>query len=391
MLKNDFPFFKNSDCIYLDTAATAQKPKIVIDTLQHFYTHEYGTVHRAVYDLSLKSTEKYENARQKIATFINADLEEIVFTKGTTDSINLVARAFPLKKGDEIIISQMEHHSNIVPWQLLQKEKGINIKIIPVDDNGELILEEYKKLFTDKTKLVSISHISNVLGTINPIKKIIELAHQKSCRVLIDGAQAIGHQKIDVRDLDADFYAFSSHKAYGPTGIGILYGKKDLLNSMPPVQGGGDMIEHVSFEKTTFQKAPMRFEAGTPMIAQVIGFGAAIDYIDSIGMKKIETYENGLLHYALTKLSKIKGINILGPKINRAPIISFTIKGTHPLDIATFLNLKNIAIRSGHQCALPLLNRFGLSSCLRLSFGIYNTTSDIDFFMTSLAEILAAI
>lgn len=391
-VKKDFPIFEqHKTLIYLDSAATTQKPKSVIDAISSFYSSQYGTVHRAIYDLSLNATALYENVRIKIATFLHANRDEIVFCRGTTDGINIIANSFShtfLKEGDIVLLSHMEHHSNIVPWQLLQRDKKIQIKVIPVTQDGEIDLQAYQDLLDQGARLVSITHASNVLGTINPIKAMVRLAHQKGAKVLVDGAQGVQHHKIDVKDLDCDFYVFSGHKMYGPTGIGIVYGKKELLDQMPPIQGGGDMIEKVTFEKTTFQKSPIKFEAGTPMIAEVIGLGAAIDYLNHIGMENILAYEKKLTEYLIEKLKKIDRLKILGNPKERGALVSFALENLHPLDIATFLNLKNIAIRSGHLCAQPILSFFGYEQLSRISLGVYNSLSDIDLFIDSFEEII---
>lgn len=391
--RDNFPML-STGVIYLDSAATSLKPKAVIEAIAEFYTSKYGTVHRAVYSLAAESTARYSAVREQVKKFLNArSSEEIIFTKGTTEAINLVAFSFGEKfvgPGDEIVISGMEHHSNIVPWQLLCERKKAYLKIIPILENGEIDLEAYKSLLTSKTKLVSIAHISNVLGQVNPLKPIIEAAHQVGAKVFVDGAQSAPHLSIDVQTLDCDFFAFSGHKIYGPTGIGILYGKKELLDLMPPYQGGGDMISTVTFEKTTFQPPPLRFEAGTPMIAEVMGLGAALNYLQQHNLEKIAEYEKTLIDHALTQLQAIEGLKILGsgPK---SSLITFTLEGVHPLDAATFLDLKSIAVRSGHLCAQPLLQRFGLTSALRLSVAPYNTLEEIDQFCESLASLIPAL
>ena len=378
--------------IYLDSAATAQKPQSVIDAIANFYQNHYGTVHRAIYELSVFSTASYENVRIKVQKFLNAaKAEEIIFTRGTTESINLAASSFGkafIQPGDEVLVSEMEHHSNIVPWQMMCQERGAEMKVIPINDQGEIDLKSYANLLSSKTKIVAITHISNVLGTLNPIKQMIAMAHEEGAAVLIDGAQAAPHVAIDVQDLDADFYAFSGHKLYGPTGIGILYGKKELLNAMPPYQGGGDMIDKVSFSKATYQQLPLKFEAGTPLIAEVIGLGAAIDYLMTIGLANIERWEHLLLVYATEQLRKIPGLRILGTSPIKGAIISFIVEGTHPFDIATLLDLKGIAIRSGNLCAQPLMSRYGITAACRASFGFYNTKSEIDHFSASLEDII---
>ena len=393
-VREDFPMLKKMmngrHLIYLDTAATSQKPQSVIDAIHTFYSLEYGTVHRAIYELAAHSTEMYSTVRTKVQQFIGArEEEEIIFTRGTTESINLVAhsygRAF-LKKGDEIIISEMEHHSNIVPWQLLAKERGLKLKYIPMSLEGELRLDVFKELLSERTKLVSVAHIANATGTINPIEEIISLAHQAGAKVLIDGAQAASHLPLNVEALDVDFYAFSGHKIYGPTGIGVLYGKRELLKDMPPFIGGGDMIETVTMEESTFQDPPLRFEAGTPSIAEVIGLGAAIDYIESLGRENIEEWLNHLLSHATEKLLEVSGLKIIGTAKKKGPIISFVLDDLHPLDLGTLLGLKGIAIRTGHLCAQPALSRFGLKSIARISLGIYNTLSDIDNAVEAIQE-----
>lgn len=397
--REDFPMLKRTvqgkPLVYLDSAATTLKPQAVIDAISNFYSKSYGTVHRAVYELAGESTAKYNAVRAQVQQFLNAkSSDEIIFTKGTTEAINLVAFSFGeafVQPGDEILISVMEHHSNIVPWQLLAERKKAHLKIIPLLENGELDLSAYEKLLSFRTKLVSIAHISNVLGVINPLEKIIQAAHKKGAKVFVDGAQSAPHLKIDVQALGCDFFAFSGHKIYGPTGIGILYGKKELVEQMPPYQGGGDMIQTVTFEKTTFQPSPLRFEAGTPMIAEVIGLGAALDYVLSYGLDQIHAYETTLMKHALDRLSQIEGVRILGPCENRTSLITFNIEGVHPLDVATLLDVQGIAIRSGHLCAQPLLNLFGFSAALRLSLASYNTVEEIDYFCKSLENVISAV
>lgn len=395
-IRNDFPMLSKSmhgkPLIYFDTSATAQKPNAVIDKMTDFYKNHYSTVHRSVYELSALATKEYQEVRHKVQQLLNAkEVHEIIFTRGTTDAINLVAYAFGkafIKPGDEIILSELEHHANIVPWQIMAEERGAIIKVIPIDANGELKLDVYEQLLTDKTKLVAISHVSNSIGTINPVKLIIEKAHKKNAKVLVDGAQAVPHMKVDVQDLDADFYVFSGHKIYGPTGIGVLYGKEALLNQMPPYQGGGDMIDKVTFEKTTYNVLPTKFEAGTPLIAEVIGLGAAIDYINQIGLDKIHTHEQSLLEYATSKMKEIPNLKIIGNASQKAGIISFIVDKIHPLDIGTLLDLKGVAIRTGHHCAQPTMNCFGVSSTARISFGIYNTKEEIDKFIVYLKDVI---
>ncbi|NGX59180.1 MAG: Cysteine desulfurase [Chlamydiae bacterium] len=394
-VREDFPILRQKvhgkPLIYLDSAATSQKPQTVIDAISHFYAHECGTVHRGVYHLAAKATEKYNKVRSQIARFINAASEnEIVFTRGTTDSINLIANAYAqiFEEKDEIILSEMEHHSNLVPWQLLAKKRGVVLRFIPVSEHAELDLDAFAKLISPRTKLVSIAHIANSTGTINPIAQITKMAHAHGSKVLIDAAQSTAHIPLDVQELDIDFLALSSHKAFGPTGVGILYGKYDLLEMLPPVQGGGDMIETVTLENTTFEKPPLKFEAGTPSIAQVIGFGAAIDYIESLGLENIHSWEHQLLTYATEKLLNIPKLRIIGTAKEKSSIISFVIEDVHHLDLATFLDLEGIAIRSGHHCAEPLLRCFGLTGTCRISFAPFNTFEEIDALIAALHKIL---
>ena len=379
--------------IYFDSAATALKPQAVIDAISNFYTSEYATVHRSVYHFATQATARYSQVREKVQRFLNAaSSDEILFTRGTTEAINLVANSFTkafLNPGDEILISQMEHHSNIVPWQLVSEERGFHLKSIPINEKGELLLEEFEKLLTPKTKLVAITHISNAIGTRNPIEEMIAIAHRKGAKVLIDGAQSAAHLQIDVQALDADFFAFSGHKAFGPTGIGVLYGKRELLEKMPPYQGGGDMIERVTLEKTHFQPPPLRFEAGTPSIAEVIGLGEALDYIERLGRSKIAEWEDSLLSYATEALLRIEGIRIIGTAKEKGPIISFIAEGAHPLDIGTLLDLRGIAVRTGHHCAQPLMQRFNISGTTRLSFAPYNSFEEIDHFIETLEEVVS--
>lgn len=390
-IRKDFPILSRTvhgkPLIYFDNAASSQKPRPVIDAINKYYSEEHSNVHRGVHYLSSCATEKYEAVREKVRKFINAGFShEIIFTKGTTDSINLVANSFGkkiLKNGDEVVISTMEHHSNIVPWQMVCDERGAKLKIIPVNDNGEILLEKFEKLLNEKTKIVAICHISNSLGTINPVKKIISIVRSftlggEAIPVLIDGAQAIPHFQIDVRALDADFYAFSSHKMFGPTGIGILYGKEKFLNEMPPYQGGGDMIKNVTFEKTLYNELPFKFEAGTPHIAGVMGLGAAIDYLHETGLNNISAYENELLKYATDKLMKIDGLKIIGTAKEKAAVISFLVGKTHPYDIGVILDQLGIAVRTGHHCTQPLMERFGIPGTVRASLAFYNTFDEID-------------
>lgn len=393
--RSDFPMLQKKihgkNLVYFDSAATTLKPRSVIDAICRFYEEAYGTVHRAVYTLSLESTALYGGVRRQVKQFLNAAYEEeIIFTKGTTESINLVAASFGkafLKAGDEVIISEMEHHSNIVPWQLICEEKGAILKVIPVTDLGELDLEAYKSLLSSRTKMVAVGHVSNALGTINPVKEIVDLAHKKGAKVLIDGAQSAAHMATNVQELDADFFTFSGHKVFGPTGVGVLYGKKALLEEMPPYQGGGDMIARVSFDKTTYQGLPLKFEAGTPMIASVIGLGEALRYIELLGKDNIMRYEEELLIYATHKLKQIPDLRIIGEARKKGPIISFIIPGMHHLDIGVLLDLQGIAVRTGHHCAQPLMQRFNIPGTVRLSFAPYNTFEEIDYFVEKLLKI----
>lgn len=393
--RQDFPMLKQSvygkPLIYFDSAATAQKPQAVIDKLTDFYTNHYGTVHRAVYHLAGYATNAYQSAREEAKKFLNAASDnEIIFTRGTTESINLVAYSFGkafVKPGDEILISALEHHSNIVPWQMLCEERGAKLKVIPMLDNGELDMDAFRSLLNSKTKLLAVGHISNAIGTINPIKEMIQEAHRVGAKVLIDGAQAAPHMPVDVQDLDCDFYVFSGHKAYGPTGIGVLYAKENLLEMMPPYQGGGDMIEKVTFDKTTYNVPPIKFEAGTPIIAEAIALGEALRYINSVGIESIAEYEHDLTQYALEKLRTIPGITIYGPE-NRGSIISFNLHNAHPLDVGTLLDLRGIAVRTGHHCAQPLMARLGIPGTVRASFSFYNTREEVDAFIDALREII---
>lgn len=385
-VRADFPVlsqaFAGKSLVYLDNAASSQMPQFVIDRWVKYQTQEHANIHRAVHHLSEIATAEYEQARRKVQGFINAvHEEEIIFTRGTTDAINLVmhgyGRAF-IGKDDEIIISAIEHHSNIVPWQMLCDEKGAKLKVIPVADNGELQFDSYQSLFSARTKLVALTHVSNALGTVNPIKEMIAIAHQKNVPVLIDGAQAIPHLAIDVQALDCDFYAFSGHKMYGPTGIGVLYGKKSWLEKMQPYQGGGDMILSVTFEKTIYNVPPFKFEAGTPPIAAAITLGAAIDYLTQIGLSNVERYEGQLLEYATEKFSMLKGVKIIGTAKHKAGVLSFVVDGIHPHDIGTLLNEEGVAIRAGHHCAQPVMQRFCIPATARASFAFYNTFEEID-------------
>ena len=395
-LKSDFPIFEHHpSLIYLDSAASTQKPKPVIDALTEFYSRDYGTVNRAVYTLAREATDRYQETRTKIKNHFNiAHEEEIIFTRGTTASLNLVARSFGrafLHPGDIVLISEIEHHSNLVPWQMICEERGAVLRSIPVNDRGEIDLGAYHELLDKDVKIVSIAHISNSIGTIHPIQEITQAAHAVGARVCIDGAQSAGHMIVDLQQLDVDFYAFSGHKMYGPMGVGVLYGKRELLEEMKPVEGGGDMIEQVTLDKTIYAPLPVKFEAGTPMVAEVIGLGAVIDYLEEIGLETIAAMEHELLTYATQKLEQIPGLRIIGTAPNKGAIISFVVDGIHSLDIATLLDCKEIAIRSGHHCSQPTMSRFGILNTARLSFGLYNTHEDIDCFIQVLRSILEVI
>ena len=385
-VRADFPILEQKvhgkPLVYLDNAATSQKPRAVIDAISRYYEGTNANIHRAVHHLSEQATEEYEAARVTAQNFINAaSSTEIIFVRGTTEGINLVAQTFGranIHEGDEIIVTDMEHHSDIVPWQLLAGDRGAKLRVVPINDRGELILDEFAKLLGQKTKLVCVTHVSNALGTINPVRGIVEMAHAQSIPVLVDGAQAVPHLKVDVQALDCDFYSFSGHKIYGPTGIGVLYGKKALLEAMPPYQGGGDMILNVTFEKTTYNRLPYKFEAGTPDIAGVIGLGAALEYVSGIGVEKIGAYEHELLDYATAAVSSIPGLKIIGTAKEKAGVLSFTLENIHPHDIGTILDQEGIAIRTGHHCSQPVMRRFGLDSTARASFAMYNTKQEVD-------------
>ena len=384
--RKDFPILneqvRGKPLVYLDNAATSQKPKQVIEILDVYYRETNSNIHRGVHTLSEKATAIYEKVRGKVKEFINADTtKEIVFVRGATEGINLVAQSFgrnTLKAGDEIIITELEHHSNIVPWQILSEQTGATLKYIPINDAGELILEEYEELLSDKTRIVAVGHISNALGTINPIKTIIDKAHAVGAKVIVDGAQAVPHIQVDVKELDCDFYVFSGHKLFGPTGIGVLYGKEAILESMPPYQGGGDMIQTVSMEKSTYNAIPYKFEAGTPHIAGVVGLGAAIDYVNKLGLETAAQYEIELLDYADEQASQVSGLNFVGTAKNKTSILSFTLDGIHPHDIGTILDGEGVAIRAGHHCAMPVMERFNIPATARASFAFYNTRHEID-------------
>lgn len=385
-VRADFPILQQQvngkPLVYLDNAATAQKPKQVIETLDNYYREYNANIHRGVHTLSEHATSVYEASREKIKRFLNANTsKEIIFVRGGTEAINLVAQSFgqrTLSAGDEVIITELEHHSNIVPWQLICEQTGATLRYIPINDAGELILEEYEKLLNEKTRIVAVGHISNALGTINPIKTIIDKAHAVGAKVLVDGAQAVPHTKVDVQELDCDFYAFSGHKLFGPTGIGVLYGKEELLNAMPPYQGGGDMIQTVSMAKSTYNTLPHKFEAGTPHIAGVIGLGAAVDYINEIDLELAAQYENELLDYANEQAAQITDFNFVGTAKNKTSILSFTLGRIHPHDIGTILDDEGVAIRAGHHCAMPVMERFCIPATARASFAFYNTREEVD-------------
>lgn len=392
-IREDFPILSQQigkyPLVYFDNGATSQKPQVVIDAISKYYTTINANIHRGVHTLSQRATDAYEVAREKVRNHINAhEAAEVIFTSGTTESINLVAHCFTslLQKGDEIIVSHLEHHSNIVPWQMLCERTGAQLKVIPINQNGELILEKFDNLLSDKTKIVAVNHVSNALGVINPIEKIISKAHQIGACVLIDGAQAVAHLKPDVQKLDCDFYVFSAHKMCGPTGVGILYGKREWLEKLPPYKGGGEMIKEVSFEKTTYAEIPHKFEAGTPHIAGGIIFGKAIDYLNEIGFENIAAYEHELLTYATEKLSEIPNLVIYGNSEQKVSVISFNIKDIHPYDIGTIIDKMGIAVRTGHHCAQPIMNFFDIPGTIRASFSFYNTKEEIDLLIKALQK-----
>ncbi|WP_321478923.1 cysteine desulfurase [uncultured Bacteroides sp.] len=394
-IRKDFPILSREiygkPLVYFDNGATTQKPRCVVDAIVEEYYSVNANVHRGVHFLSQQATELHESSRETVRQFINArSTNEIIFTRGTTEAINLLAFCFGeefMKEGDEVIISTMEHHSNIVPWQLLAARKGISIKVIPMNDKGELLLDEYENLFSDRTKIVSMTHISNVLGTINPIKEMIATAHAHGVPVLVDGAQSVPHLKIDVQELDADFFAFSAHKVYGPTGIGVLYGKEEWLNKLPPYQGGGEMIQSVSFEKTTFNELPFKFEAGTPDYIGTTGLAKALDYISAIGFDQIMEHDRELTTYAMHRLKEIEGMRILGEAEHKSSVISFLVGNIHHFDMGTLLDRLGIAVRTGHHCAEPLMRRLGIEGTVRASFGLYNTKQEIDSLVAGIERV----
>ena len=394
-IRSDFPILKlkidDKQLVYFDNAASSQMPKIVMDRMLRYQTMEHANINRAVHYLSETATAEYEKSRHKLKNFINANEDrEIIFTSGTTDAINLVAHSYGRKfisSGDEIILTVLEHHSNIVPWQMLAKENGAKIRVVPINDTGELLIDEYKKLFNKNTKFVGVTHVSNAIGTINPIKEMIEFSHAHGVPVLVDGAQAAPHMKIDVQELNCDFYTFSGHKLCGPTGIGILYGKANQLNRMKPFKGGGDMITSVTFEKTIYNTIPHKFEAGTPPIAAAIGFGAAIDYLSSIDLSTIEAYEQSLINYATEQINNIPGIRIIGSAAEKVAVLSFSVDGVHPHDIGTLLNQEGIAVRTGHHCAQPVMQHFKVPATTRASFSFYNSMAEIDTLITGIQKV----
>lgn len=394
-IRGDFPILSRTvysrPLVYLDNSATTQKPRVVVDSIVREYYSENANVHRGVHFLSQQATDLYEQARGRVRTFINARSDkEIVFTRGTTESLNLVASSFGerfMGEGDEVIISAMEHHSNIVPWQLLQERKGIRLRVIPINDRGELLLDEYEKLFNKRTRIVAVTHVSNVLGTVNPVKQIAAVAHAHGVPVLVDGAQSVPHIAVDVQDMDCDFFVFSGHKVYGPTGIGVLYGKESLLNELPPYQGGGEMIKNVHFEHTEYEDAPLRFEAGTPDYVGAHALAAAIDYVSALGMENIAAHEHSLLAYATERMNCIPGMRIFGQAENKSAVLSFVVGNIHPLDLGTLLDRFGVAVRTGHHCAQPLMERMGVQSMARASFALYNTREEVDTLCESIERI----
>jgi cysteine desulfurase/selenocysteine lyase len=394
-VRADFPILRQTvhgkPLVYFDNAATSQKPQAVIDAICGFYTRDCANIHRGVHLLSQRATEGYEESRGKVQRFLGAAAaHEIVFVRGATEGINLVAQSFVrprLAPGDELLITAMEHHSNIVPWQMIEEEKGARLRVAPIDDRGDLILEEFERLLGPRTRFVSVTHVSNALGTVNPVNEIVRMAHARNVPVLVDGAQAAPHAAVDVRQLDCDFYVFSGHKVYGPTGIGVLYGKAALLESMPPYQGGGDMISSVTFEKTTYNTLPYKFEAGTPHIAGVIGLGAALDYVQGIGLENIAAHEGELLCYATGAVSTIPGLRIIGTARRKTGVLSFVLEGVHPHDVGTILDQEGIAVRTGHHCAQPVMARFGVPATTRASFAMYNTVEEVDALVHGLHKV----
>lgn len=394
-IREDFPILSREvygkPLVYLDNAATTQKPRQVVDAMVEEYYNVNANVHRGVHYLSQRATDLHEAAREKVRAFIHAGkTEEIIFTRGTTESLNLVASSFCdafMKEGDEVIVSTMEHHSNIVPWQLQASKKGVVLKVIPMNEKGELLLDAYEQLFTERTKIVSITHVSNVLGTVNPVKEMIAVAHAHGVPVMVDGAQSAPHFAVDVQDLDCDFYAFSGHKMYGPTGVGVLYGKEEWLDKMPPYQGGGEMIEHVTFEKTTFERLPFKFEAGTPDYVATHGLATAIDYITALGMDNISAHEKMLTQYAMQQMATIDGMRFFGEAEGKDAVVSFLVKDIHHLDMGTLLDRLGIAVRTGHHCAQPLMDRLGILGTVRASFALYNTKEEVDALVAGIRRV----
>ena len=394
-IREDFPILKQTvhgkPLVYLDNAATSQKPQVVIDAELRFYLQDCSNVHRGIHQLSERATDAFEDTRRKVKEFLNAaDLREIIFVRGATEAINLVAHSFGrthVERGDEVLISAMEHHSNIVPWQILCEEKGAVLRVTPINDRGELLLEEFEKLLNARTRLMAVTHVSNALGTINPLRQIVEMARRWNVPVLVDGAQAAPHLQVDVRALDCDFYTFSGHKAFGPTGIGVLYGKARWLEAMPPYQGGGDMISSVTFEKTIYNTLPYKFEAGTPNIAATIGLGAAIDYLNQVGLENVTAYEHELLGYGTEALRQIPGVRLIGTAREKASVLSFVIDGIHPHDAGTVLDYEGIAVRTGHHCAQPVMQRFGVPATTRASLAFYNTREELDALVAGIHKV----
>ena len=394
-VRHDFPILREKvrgrTLVYLDNAATSQKPQVVIDAISRHYERGNANIHRGVHFLSEHATEEHEAARGTVQSFLNAEeASEIIFVRGATEAINLVAQTYgrtQVGPGDEVLITAMEHHSNIVPWQILCEQKGGRLRVIPINESGELLLEEFQKLLNTRTKIVAVTQVSNALGTINPVQRIIEMAHRENIPVLVDGAQAVPHLKVDVQALDCDFYVFSGHKLYGPTGIGVLYGKSALLDAMPPYQGGGDMISSVTFEKTIYNKLPYKFEAGTPHVAGAIGLGAAIDYVNGLGMDNVAAYEHEALTYATEAVAAIPGIRLIGTAREKAGVLSFLLDSIHPHDIGTILDQEGIAIRAGHHCAQPIMQRFGIAATARASFGLYNTKEEVDALVNGIQNV----
>jgi cysteine desulfurase/selenocysteine lyase len=395
-VRKDFPILHQKvhgkPLVYLDNAATTQKPLPVIEAIENYYRLDNSNIHRGVHALSERATEYYEKVRVAAQRYLNAaDSKEIIFVRGTTEAINLVAQTYGRQhvgRGDEVLITAMEHHSNIVPWQMLCEEKGAKLRVAPINDQGELLLEEFEKLLGPKTKIVAVSHLSNALGTINPVREIARLAHARGIPVLVDGAQAAPRMTVDVQELDVDFYAISGHKMYGPTGIGVLYGKTKLLEAMPPYQGGGDMIASVSFDKTVYNRLPYKFEAGTPNIADTIGLGAAIEYLEKVGLEQIEHHEHDLLAYATCEVESIRGVSVVGTAKHKAGVLSFTMDGIHPHDIGTILDREGVAVRTGHHCAQPVMQRFGIPATVRASFGLYNTREEVDALVSGIHKVV---